>query len=167
MNFEKSKYDKMLKLANTLFLIVIIICSITAFLYILIIALQNVITNFKAVFVVPVMPILTFLLSAGSIVFFSFLLIKKDVNNNKSIVLELTALIVTLFISTIFSTVLLTVFNKTLGNYEVNYIQKYSLLSQYLSYARAFMPYALTLFTIGTTVKMIISILDPVDNRIE
>lgn len=167
MVIEKTRSEKILNLANTFYLVAITICAATAFIYFFVIALQNIIIFAGNKFIFPFVPVIVLILYVTSIILFSMKLMKKDIRNDKSIIFEVLALIVPLFINTIFSLILELVNNVILRTAEMDYIAKYASLRNILAYVTIFMPFAFVFFVIATVMKLTITVISPTNVEIE
>lgn len=116
-------------------------------------------------FIFPYYDFIQQLFFFGVLFMFSFLLIQKSKEPNASIALELMALIVVLFLTSLVSPILSNWISMLNGNNGVDYAIWYSGLSRFLYFARLSIPLSFTLYYVAVAIQLTIAKLNPQEEK--
>lgn len=162
MKIEKRIYNKLIKTANILLIIGIIVHVLTVAVYFGSIIFQNIFIS-KSEFIFPYIHAIEFVVCFCAFILFTIFILKKNVMSNKSIGLELTGLVTIVFLNTIFSRIMNIIELYTIHIHQPNYISEYIDLINYLYKTMFLLPYAILMFYIAVTIKMILTKLNPIE----
>lgn len=162
MKIEKRIYNKLIKTANILLIIGIIVHVLTAAVYFGSIIFQNIFIS-KSGFIFPYIHVIEFVVCFCTFILFAIFILKKNVMSNKSIGLELTGLIVIVFLNTIFSRIMSIIELYIIHTHEPSYISEYIDLINYLYKTMFLLSYTLLIFYIAVTIKIILTKLYPIE----
>jgi len=176
MKIEIKKYEKILNTSNGLLTFSIILYSITTLLFFLAIIFQKNLITFplsyevsSIQFIFPTIIVIRFLVCFGFFLFFAIAIKNKDVKNNHNISFEIFAFVTMILLNTVFNTIIYYVAYNAAHEISWDYYIWFSELNSILTYTTYLIPFALLAFYIGITIKMVISVLNPIeiDNSIE
>jgi hypothetical protein len=168
MKIETKKYGQLLNTSRVLLIVSIILYSFTVLLFFFTIILQKSLVPFvigygiNNQFIFPVVYVVRFVICFVVFLFFALMIINKKVKSNTSIVLEISALVSIILLNTVFNSVMNIFAIKSDPRGNLDYAVWNNGLTYLLSYAVYLLPFALMLFYVGTTIKMVICVLDPI-----